>query len=216
MTTYTIARQNGTETFDSILTDKRAAELLQGVSGGFAADLARTFPRWSAKQAAWAHKLAMEAYAAKEQGKPVAAAVAFPSLTALFATAGKNLRFPRITFQTTVGRVRIQRAGSGSRYNGDLMVTDGEGFGQNKYYGRIERHDGTWVAGKDCSQAVVEILKTIAANPADALDRMGKAEGVCCFCGKDLTAEESTTHGYGPVCAKNWGLPHGAKAIRVE
>jgi hypothetical protein len=217
MSTRTVThRSTGrVETFESILSDERAAALLKGVSGGFAASLVSSYPKWSKSQADWAHKMAMEEYNRKESGKPVAT-VAFPSLVALFATAGKSLRFPRITFQTSAGTVRIQRAGSQSRYNGDLMVTDGEAFGSNKFYGRIERHDGTWVPGRDASQAVLEVIRAIAANPAEALDRMGKAEGRCCFCGKDLTAEESTTHGYGPVCAKNWGLPHGAHKIVVS
>ena len=44
----------------------------------------------------------------------------------------------------------------------------------------------------------------------------GHRTGYCCFCGQLLTDEErSVAFGYGPVCAKHWGLPWG-KIATVE
>lgn len=37
----------------------------------------------------------------------------------------------------------------------------------------------------------------------------------CSFCGLALTDEGSVEVGYGPVCAKRWGLPHQPHGVRV-
>lgn len=37
----------------------------------------------------------------------------------------------------------------------------------------------------------------------------GKMTGKCCFCNSPLIDQKSTDVGYGPVCAKHYGLPHG-------
>ena len=41
------------------------------------------------------------------------------------------------------------------------------------------------------------------------LIREGQETGVCQFCGRELTNEESRGRGYGPVCAAKWNLPYG-------
>jgi hypothetical protein len=52
-----------------------------------------------------------------------------------------------------------------------------------------------------------------------ALD-YAKLTNNCCFCGLTLTNDFSVVHGYGPICAENWGLPHAlngdAEKIRVS
>ena len=41
--------------------------------------------------------------------------------------------------------------------------------------------------------------------------REGRETGVCQFCGRELTNDESRERGYGPVCAAKWGLPYGGE-----
>lgn len=55
-----------------------------------------------------------------------------------------------------------------------------------------------------------EIQKKIAevfANPIASFAQKGKETGQCCFCGQELTNKGSVYHGYGPICAGNYGLP---------
>lgn len=220
MTTYTITQNGRTAEFESNLTNAEAASALTKVSGKFAKDLAGTGKAWTYKQEAWAHYLVAQA-----QGTLFNTPAKQPTFTAiveLFTHASSSLQYPRVTFATSAGTVRIQRAGERSRYAGDLMVTDGGGFGRNAFYGRIDQagafHPGTAITTNNqrAQAAVVAVLETIASDPAEALGRMGIAQGQCCFCGKDLTDEASTSHGYGPTCAKNWGLPHGVAKIDVS
>lgn len=218
MNTYSITMQRGTPnqktvTFESELTEVEVVSGLKQVPGNFARNLRNTL-HWTKSQEGWAHWMVIEAARKASQPETAPQATGFKAIPALFATASASLQYPRITFKTSAGTVRIQRAGQQSRYAGELQVTDGQGYGQSRYYGRIDKA-GNFHPGRDFSGAVTAALTEIEANPAEALGRMGRAEGVCCFCGKDLTDEASTDHGYGPVCAKNWGLPHGAAKIDV-
>lgn len=54
-------------------------------------------------------------------------------------------------------------------------------------------------------------LLEVAKNPVQAAQKYAALMGLCSFCGKQLTDEGSTEVGYGPVCAKHWGLPHQPK-----
>jgi hypothetical protein len=43
----------------------------------------------------------------------------------------------------------------------------------------------------------------------EAMAVVGKRTGICQFCGRRLTSQESKARGYGPICAANNGLPWG-------
>ena len=204
--------------FNSDLSKAAVIAGLQNLANcnSFAASLFQQSSRWSQSQEAWAHRLVLDAQKAAAKA-PVATQNSGPTysrIVAMFAKASGTLKYPRITFRTPTGTVRLQRAGENSRYVGQIMVTDGEAYGQNRYYGRIDQN-GVFQPGRDANPEVTAVLAEIDANPAEALDRMGRAEGCCCFCGKDLVAEDSTVWGYGPVCAKHWGLPHGVAKISI-
>ena len=95
------------------------------------------------------------------------------------------------------------------RKGGKFAITDGGGYGRDRYYGMITP-GGLW---EPTSSAVEDdILPLIDALKTDAvafLAEAGKATGQCCYCGLMLTDPESVDRGYGPVCARNHGLPHG-------
>lgn len=136
----------------------------------------------------------------------------FSDIESLFTRAAGNLRYPKVRLQTSNGDpVVLSRAGQRSRHTGCINVTDGGRYGDNKWYGRINR-DGTFTAGRECNQQVIDLLKVFAENPADTAAEYGRTTGNCCFCGRELTDERSTSVGYGPVCADNYGLPWGNRA----
>lgn len=217
MGTYSVTLKrdnNRVVEFTSTLTEVEVVTGLKKVPGDFALSLRRTRV-WTKAQEDWARYMVEKAEGRIVDEQPKTEQPAgMGAIVELFAHASSSLQYPRVTFATSAGTVRIQRAGERSRYAGDLMVTDGQGYSQSRFYGRIDKA-GAFHPGRDFSGAVTKVLAEIAADPADALGRLGKAQGECCFCGKGLTDEASTTHGYGPVCAKNWGLPHGAAKIKV-
>jgi hypothetical protein len=51
----------------------------------------------------------------------------------------------------------------------------------------------------------------IRPNP-QALAAIGRRLGVCQFCGRTLMKGESKKRGYGPICARKYGLPWGEEA----
>lgn len=54
-------------------------------------------------------------------------------------------------------------------------------------------------------------LLIVAKDPVKAAKDFAVLTGRCSFCGLVLTDAGSVEVGYGPVCAKHWGLPHVAK-----
>jgi len=48
---------------------------------------------------------------------------------------------------------------------------------------------------------VLDLLRTIEANPIKAIADAGRASGRCAICSRDLTDAESIERGIGPVCA---------------
>lgn len=142
---------------------------------------------------------------------PVAAPVALQNASVilnLLRTAGSRLKWPKITLDQDGQQLRLQIAGPNSRYAGAVMITDGLPYGQNTWYGRIEQ-DGTFVPSRNATPWVVDTLNAFAADPAGYAARYGHKTGSCCFCARELTTAESTTVGYGPICAGHYGLPWG-------
>lgn len=194
--------------FSSDFTDAEAVEICRGLNSDFARDLVKAAERavLTSSRLAWIHKLAVDA------SRPAAPVVSdrFERIAAIFATAANEgkLKRPAITFNVDGGTIKIKRAGGMSRYAGELMVTDGKTFGDNQYFGRIDA-SGKFTPGRDLTPDVAEVLRKLDADPAKAAAEHGHRTGSCCFCDKRLTDDRSTDAGYGPVCAKTWGLPWG-------
>jgi hypothetical protein len=105
--------------------------------------------------------------------------------------------------------VVLNRAGDKSKYTGQIMVTDGQPFGMNKYFGRIDQ-SGVFHATDSATVAVSELLRRLGENPAEVASEYGRLTGNCCFCSRKLDDARSTAVGYGPVCAEKFGLEWGA------
>lgn len=151
--------------------------------------------------------------------------------TALEAIRNKpNAKRPKITFAMEGGRVLVLSiAGERSKKPGTINVTNGKKYGEadNVWYGRIDPQTGVFSPGRDCDSTVVSFLKTFSEDPAGVAGRYGRRTGFCCFCHKALTRSRGTGPrcralysvdvGYGPDCAKRFGLPFGmAAAAAVE
>lgn len=130
-----------------------------------------------------------------------------PAIMALFDEAPKMraLAFPGL---------RIARAGAASSNPGGLWVTDGGGWGESVYFGSI-RADGSFRIRREVAPAVREMLRRLAAFGAAEIARVGRASGICCYCGRRLDDPVSFSLGYGPVCARHHGLPHSRAAAGI-
>ncbi|WP_414717444.1 DUF6011 domain-containing protein [Steroidobacter sp.] len=61
----------------------------------------------------------------------------------------------------------------------------------------------------DRSDAVVEVLREVVADPERYASSFGHFTGQCTFCGRKLTDARSYSVGYGRDCAERFGLRWG-------
>ena len=177
----------------------------------FAGDLIRNFNRYgnlSDKQMHWVDTLTQRA----TQPKPAPVAlvqVNFQNIQDLFDKASQKLKRVKVKLQTASGQpVAFARAGAMSKYAGQILITDGMPFGQNKFFGRIDVTGEFFATGR-ATPDVCELVKEFSDNPADTAGKYGRLTGGCSFCNHGLKDDRSTQVGYGPVCAKNFGLAWG-------
>lgn len=116
----------------------------------------------------------------------------------------RGLKFPKVRFLAPDGKseLRLSVAGSNSKYAGGIQV----------------KINGLWIGAVrpngDASPAItadallVAALLKIAEDPAAAAKAYAQLFCRCSFCGLELTDEGSVLVGYGPICAKNYDLPH--------
>jgi len=150
-------------------------------------------------------------FTAERKAQPKAAAFDASDLIEFFDRAGAHIQYPKVTFEGDAGTVQFARAGDRSKCPGAVNVTDGLRYGENRWYGRIDRA-GTFSPSRDCTPEVEAAVKAFSDAPVSEAVRAGKAAGACVFCRSGLSTEESVGAGYGPVCASHWGLPWGKKA----
>jgi hypothetical protein len=164
--------------------------------------------RLSDKQMVWVETLVARAMAPKP-APVVTETVNFQAIQDLFDRAAQKLRRIKIKLQAPNGQpVTFGRAGAMSKYAGQILITDGLPFGQNKFFGRIDV-DGSFYGTRSADQTVVDLVKEFAGDPAGTAGRYGRLTGGCSFCNHSLKDDRSTEVGYGPVCAKNFGLAWG-------
>jgi len=124
----------------------------------------------------------------------------------LTAARERGLKFPKVRFADASGReISLTLAGSTSKYPGAVQVKLA-----GNWIGRIES-TGNVAGPLSREAALVETLRAIGADPATAAKTYGQLTGHCSFCAKELTDAGSIEVGYGPVCARKYGLPHTPK-----
>jgi hypothetical protein len=172
----------------------------------------------SDKQMFWVEKLAARATGTAPVEAP-AQVGNFAGVIALFATAKAHLKFPKIRLALTDGRkVVLSVAGPKAKHPGTINVTDGEKFGANVWYGRVDVAGAFQVnhAVDHATQvALAGLLAVLANDPAGTAAAYGKLTASCCFCNLTLTDPKSVEVGYGPICASNYSLPWGLKCESV-
>jgi hypothetical protein len=128
----------------------------------------------------------------------------------LNVATSNGLKTPKITLASGPITVRFKLAGVHSKYHGQVIVDDGGAFGQGTYFGRIDQGHNL-VSSSKLTADVLALIVRFAEAPLAVAVELGKKSGNCQFCNKELTTAESLAAGYGPVCAKHWGLPWGSK-----
>lgn len=170
--------------------------------------------RLSDKQIPWVTKLVARAER-KDLPAETTDVGTFKGVLDLFKTASQHLKYPKITVVVHDQEVQLSVAGPNAKAPGTVNVTDGKPFGQNQWFGRVHP-DGKWERGHKVDDEQAEEIKTLlqefSEHPAETAGKYGKLTGRCCFCNSGLTDEHSTGVGFGPVCAKNYGLTAQWKA----
>lgn len=136
-------------------------------------------------------------------------------ILALFDKAKEKLKNPAIVLDTTDANgndttVRLSVAGPQAKFPGSINVTSEGSFQNRDWYGRVKL-DGALDARPNAPAGLTATLTAFAADPAGVAAAHGRKTGNCCFCNKALNDARSTEVGYGPVCAKNFGLAWGGK-----
>lgn len=176
---------------------------------------ARQYQHISEKQLYWVGVLtnrvtdrAQEQAARLEAAPVVLKDDSIARIISLFAIAkGHGLKQPKIRLFSPGGqRLVVKQAGPSSRYIGQLLVTDDQGYG-GAYFGRIDQ--GRFVASGKATPDVEQALREMGEDPAKTASAYGRRTGACCFCGLTLTDGRSIAVGYGPICAGKYGLPWG-------
>jgi hypothetical protein len=150
------------------------------------------------------HVTAAECQAAKAAPVPVVNLA--PVVAFLRGAQARGLKCPKARFLAPGGgELRLSMAGTTSRYPGALQVRRND-----EWIGRV-MPDGS-VEGPLAGDAeIITALVAIAAAPAEAARAYGVLMCRCSFCDLALTDAGSVEVGYGPICAKKWGLPHSPK-----
>lgn len=99
--------------------------------------------------------------------------------------------------------VKVSEAPITGRNSGSLYLKSEHG----DYLGKITPR-GELRAVATIPQEAKEELRQFAIEGHSYLASIGRMSGNCCYCGRDLTDTESVTLGYGPICARHYGLPH--------
>lgn len=176
---------------------------------GFAQSLAgnlRTWGRLSDKQLQWVDTLTQRATAPAPLPTQQ---VNVQKIQDLFALAAQKLRRVKVALQAASGqKVVFTKAGPMSKYAGQILVTDGGPFGANKFFGRIDAN-GDFFATRTADKDVQALVTEFADSPAETAGKYGRLTGGCSFCNHKLDDNRSLEVGYGPVCAKRFGLVWG-------
>jgi hypothetical protein len=206
---------------DDLTALKAGVDKLPANDQGFAQSLiAQATKRGSLteKQWYWVGKLAERLKAPEKDTAPVTQLADLSRVLAMFDHARKHLKYPQIVLgwkdeNDHVQEVKLYVAGAQANVPGSVNVKDAI---TRQWYGRI-RQDGRFEHSMKSPppRRLVQLLQAFAKDPEAVAAEHGKLSGKCCFCNSTLTDERSTAVGYGPVCAKHFGLAWGAKKAQL-
>jgi hypothetical protein len=173
----------------------------------------------SNSQLYWLNKLSEKAVGAPEPEREKTKVGDLKGIMGLFDKAQEHLKFPAIVLAVAMpadfGEVgydeyRLSVAGDRAKVPGSINVTNtakpADWFGRILSTGEFEASPRI-----ETPRNLIPGLARFAADPVNVAKESGMLTGKCCFCNKGLTDERSTEVGYGPVCAKHYGLSWGSK-----
>lgn len=205
--TRTLTTAKG-KTVTTHLTDMEAINIISELSSSFAKDLVRKFWRYglSHDQIVWVHVLAMDTFSTPQTNDTRT----FANIVSFFQNAANHLRRPKVAVRVSGHKVTLKYKGDGS-----VQIIDKEDYQYNKsygkdmpvWYGKVTR-EGNFIAGV-ALPGLTKVLDEFNESPEVFAKVYGKQFGHCCFCGLELSTDESLAVGYGPVCAEHYGLPWG-------
>ena len=132
-----------------------------------------------------------------------------------FRKAAVKLKYPKI--KVNIGqdnKLVMYLAGVRSKNLGGIEINNGYSFGDpdSIFYGRVLPNGAVQFTYRAVSNpAIADTINAIIADPIGTAKVIGQRTGHCIFCSRELTDAKSIFHGYGPVCAENFGLPWGDK-----
>lgn len=164
----------------------------------FAASLIAQYRRYrslSHKQAAWVVRLA----------QPESNTVWQPDKVIALLSRPTAMKYPKLRINSNRGRVALSLAGPRSSRPGLLNVKL-----ESDWIGRFDSGrlvgpgfpTGLEIAGVDAPEWFARLFE----SPETVLAEAGKYGGHCVYCFLPLSDSRSTEKGYGPICARNWGL----------
>jgi hypothetical protein len=138
-------------------------------------------------------------------------------IVALMAGATeRGLKRPKIRLRTeTDVDLVLTIAGPSSREPGSVLVLGAGPYTDRPYYGRISLTSAFTPSRSttpENSGPIVAMLQALATDPAGMAAAYGGLTKTCCFCGIGLWQPGLIVFGYGPICAKRFGLPWGARS----
>lgn len=136
-------------------------------------------------------------------------------LVSLLTRAGENLKKPKVTFENSQTQLQISLAPATGRNPGAIYLKGGV---SRDYVGKVSSRGSLQLLRSLPEMTNVQytrLVDDLNSDPVNAAVNYGAKTGRCCFCNLPLKDERSTAHGYGPTCAKNWGLPWSTKTGRA-
>jgi hypothetical protein len=142
----------------------------------------------------------------------------FHKLVARFATVGAKLQYPKMFLRLAdTTQLKLYRAGDRSKFPNSINIclqTPDRMYHNNDWCGRIHTNGRLEFADRallseDEKQLIIEAISHFEQRPQRVAEIYGHQTSACCFCGRELLEPSSVELGYGPICAENWGLPHG-------
>ena len=176
----------------------------------------------SAKQAPWIDTLLERAQQPEQQAPKCAADLS--GVKAFLMNARQKLRFPKVWLRTEDGRdLKVYVAGDRSKVPNAVnfvLYEQTDGFRDDTWLGRV-LDNGDWHQPRSIRQGDIEqvmpLLQSLGSDPHGAAIRFAKLTGRCCFCNHALSDKKhSTKVGYGPTCAKKFGLYDEWKQAAAE
>lgn len=177
----------------------------------FAIDLISTFINsgaLSAKQWDWVEKLNERV----EGVKPLYGD--FSAIQVAFHLAGEHIKFPKVRLLTEEGRY-VQLNFYPETKTIKVFVDGWQGHGYRKFAGTIEDNMVKPYSRDRLTDDVYAAIETLANDPIGASKAFALKLGVCIYCGHRLSDDTSKHHGYGPICAKHYGLPYGDTKLKA-